>query len=117
METFSVPNIDLQNDPLLNTRDGAALEGISIPTFKRRVKAGDIPPPDLVYGQRPYWKRSTILIAREKRIAKCTALNEEIRAAQLANAARARAGRDRVREGRAAAERAAAPPPTEQPLT
>src|SRR5262249_52523596 len=105
METFSVSTIDLQNDPLLNTRDGAALEGISIPTFKRRVKGGDIPPAELVYGPRRYLERSTILIAREERIAKCAAANEALRATQLANAARARAGRDRVREERAAAER------------
>src|SRR5262245_5016855 len=104
METFSVSTIDLQNDPLLNTRAAADFNGVSVPTHKRRVRTGEHPPPDIVYGQRPYWKRSTILIAREERIAKCAAANEALRATQLANAARARAGRDRVREERAAAE-------------
>src|SRR5262249_61179875 len=108
MENLSVLNIDLQNDPLLNTRDGAALEGISIPTFKRRVKAGDIPPADLVYGERPYWKRSTILIAREERIAQCAAAHEAPRANPLADPPRAPAGRHRGGQEPGAAE---APPP------
>jgi len=97
--------IDLQDDPLMNAGTAARFEDISVPTMNRRIKAGDFPPPDCVHGQLRYWKRSTLLAAREERIAKCAAANGALRATQLANAARARAGRDRVREERAAAER------------
>ena len=89
-------NIKLLDDPLMNAGNAARFEGISIPTMNRRIRTGDFPPPDYVHGQIRYWKRSTILAAREKRIAKYATANELLRETQLANAARARAGRGRA---------------------
>src|SRR5262249_59535134 len=92
-------------DPSLSARKVADFDDRSLASLNRDIRKGKFPPPDYTIGQYRYWKLSTVIRAREERIAKCAAANEALRATQLANAARARAGRDRVREERAAAER------------
>ena len=46
-------------EPLLNTREVAAVLGLAPGTFERHLAGGRIPKPDLIIGQRR-WKRSTI---------------------------------------------------------
>jgi len=52
-------------DPLLNVREGAALAGLSVPTFWRRVADRTFPPP-VKLGDLSRWPRSEIIAAIEK---------------------------------------------------
>lgn len=49
-------------DPLLNVRESAALAGVSVPTFWRRVADNTFPPP-VKLGSLSRWPRSEIIAA------------------------------------------------------
>ncbi len=49
-------------DPLLNVRESAALAGVSVPTFWRRVADKTFPPP-VKLGSLSRWPRSEIIAA------------------------------------------------------
>lgn len=52
-------------DPLLNVRESAALAGVSVPTWWRRVADETFPPP-VKLGNLSRWPRSEILDALER---------------------------------------------------
>jgi hypothetical protein len=104
-------------DRSLNARQVADFRARSLVSLNRDIRENKFPPPDYTSGQYRFWKLSTVIRAREREIAESAAKAAKRRQAQLEAAARARAGRDRVREERDAAEHAAAPAPTEQILT
>lgn|SRR5262249_22376948 len=89
--------VDLDIDPALNAGAVARAEGISIITLNRRVRVGKFPPPDFLHGQYRYWKRSTVLAARERAIQASASELDRRRQALLAAAANARAARERKR--------------------
>ena len=84
-------------DPSLSARKVADFDDRSLVSLNRDIRKGKFPPPDYTIGQYRYWKLSTVIRAREERIAAAGNNKEALRATQLANAARARAGRDRAR--------------------
>jgi hypothetical protein len=84
---------DRDLDPSLNAGSVARFENISIVTLNRRIREGRFPQADYLSGPYRYWKRSTILIARERRIAENAEKLARQRQAQLDAAANARAGK------------------------
>jgi hypothetical protein len=94
----SITIADHDLDPSLNAGSVARFENISIVTLNRRIREGRFPRADFTSGQYRYWKRSTVLIARERRIAENAEKLGRQREAQLNAAAQARAGRDRKRQ-------------------
>lgn len=52
-------------DPLLNVRESAALAGVSVPTFWRRVADETFPPP-IKLGGLSRWPRSELVAALER---------------------------------------------------
>jgi hypothetical protein len=91
----SITIIDHDLDPSLNAGSVARFENISIVTLNRRIREGRFPPADYTHGQYRFWKRSTVLIARERRIAEHADEHARLRKAQLLRAAGAREGRGR----------------------
>jgi hypothetical protein len=83
-------------DPSLNAGSVARFENVSIATLNRRIREGRFPQADYLSGPYRYWKRSTILIARERRIAENAERIARQRQAQLDSVANARAGRKRA---------------------
>lgn len=53
------------NDPLVRDKEGAAILGVSVPTFWRRVADNTIPRPIKIGGS-SRWPRSEILAVIEK---------------------------------------------------
>ena len=100
---MSITITDHDLDPSLNSASVARFENISIVTLNRRIREGQFPAADFMHGPYRYWKRSTVLIARERRIAENAEKVARQRQAQLEGVERARAARKRT---------AAAPPPT-----
>jgi predicted DNA-binding transcriptional regulator AlpA len=84
-------------DPSLNARSVALFEGISVVTLNRLIREGKFPQADYLRGPYRFWKRSTVICARERRIAESAHRVAEQRAAQLDAAARARGAQRRKR--------------------
>jgi hypothetical protein len=80
-------------DPSLSAADAARFEAISIPTMNRRIRAGLHPRPDYTVGPYRFWKLSTLIAARERRIGEHAAKAGAKRQTQLLQAAHARAGK------------------------
>jgi hypothetical protein len=80
-------------DPSLNAAGAARFEAISIPTMNRRIRKGQHPRPDYTVGPYRFWKLSTLVAARELRIAESAAKAKTQRKTQLEAATRARAGK------------------------
>jgi hypothetical protein len=91
----SITITDHDLDPSLNAGSVARFENISIVTLNRRIREGRFPSADYTHGQYRFWKRSTVLIARERRIAEHADELARQRQTQLEAAERARAGRKR----------------------
>jgi hypothetical protein len=85
----------IDDDPSLNTKSTAQFWDVSVPTLRRDVRDGKHPPPDYRNGQYSFWKRSTLVRERERRIAASAAKAERLREAQNAAAKHARTVRDR----------------------
>jgi hypothetical protein len=83
----------IDDDPSLNTKSVARFWDISIPTLRRSVRTGGHPPPDYRSGEYAFWKRSTLIRERERRVAETAAKAARLREKQLNSAANARAGR------------------------
>jgi hypothetical protein len=97
MEVVAMPT---DFDPALNARSVADFEDISIPTLNRRIREGTFPPADYCHGAYRFWLRSSVLAARERRLAENPGKLAHHRQAQLDAADRARAAQ---REKRALA--------------
>jgi hypothetical protein len=85
--------VSIDDDPSLNTGSVARFWDVSVPTLRRDVRDGKHPPPDYRSGQYAFWKRSTLIHERERRIAASAAKAARLRQTQLTAAANARAGR------------------------
>jgi hypothetical protein len=83
----------IEFDPSLNARKVCEHEGRSRPALNRDIREGRFPPPDYCIGQNRFWKLSTVIRARELRIAEAAANAKAKRRVQLENANRARAGK------------------------
>jgi hypothetical protein len=94
----SITITDHDLDPSLNAGSVARFENISIVTLNRRIREGRFPPADYTSGPYRFWKRSTVLIARERRIAENAERLARQRQAQLDAAANARAAQKRKRQ-------------------
>jgi hypothetical protein len=92
----------IDDDPSLNTGSVARFWDVSIPTLRRDVREGRHPPPDYRSGQYAFWKRSTLIRERERRIAASAATAARLRQSQLNAAAHAREERKRKRVERVA---------------
>ena len=77
-------------DRSLNARAVAEFEGRSIVSINRDIRAGRFPVPDYTIGQNRYWKLSTVIRHRERRIADSATKTGAQRARQLAAVERAR---------------------------
>jgi hypothetical protein len=77
-------------DLSLNAADAARFEAISIPTMNRRIRKGLHPRPDYCVGPYRFWKLSTLVAARERRIGESAAKSAAKRQTQLLQAAHAR---------------------------
>lgn len=88
---MNIPDLDRS----LNARAVAVFEGRSIVSINRDIRAGRFPPPDYTIGQFRYWKLSTVIRARERRIGEAAARAGVQRQEQLENAERARAGKSK----------------------
>ena len=84
-------------DRSLNARAVAKFEGRSIVSINRDIRAGRFPPADYVIGQFRYWKLSTVIRARERRIGEAAARAGAQRQEQVEAAATAREARRRKR--------------------
>jgi hypothetical protein len=93
--------VSIDDDPSLNTGSVACFWDVSVPTLRRDVREGRHPPPDYRNGQYSFWKRSTLVRERERRIAASAAKAARLRQAQLGAAAHARDVRKRKREAAA----------------
>jgi hypothetical protein len=98
----SITITDHDLDPSLNAGSVARFENISIVTLNRRIREGRFPPADFTSGQYRYWKRSTVLISREQRIAENAEKVARERQAQFTAAEYARDVRKRKRQAAAA---------------
>jgi predicted site-specific integrase-resolvase len=99
-----VPIDDL--DRSLNAGDVARFWGISMPTLNRDVREGRHPPADYTNGQYRFWKLSTLIRARERRIAESAHKAAAQRQEQLNAAARARTAQRQKRERQATTDAA-----------
>jgi hypothetical protein len=84
-------------DPSLNARRVCEHEGRSLPALNRDIREGRFPQPDYTVGQFRYWKLSTVVRHRERRIAEDATRARAQRESQLKSAARARSARERKR--------------------
>jgi hypothetical protein len=100
MEVLPMTIVDI--DPSLNARGVCEFEGRSLPSLNRDLREGRFPQPDYMIGQYRYWKLSTVVRHRERRIADANARARALRETQLDAAAKARDGRQRARAERAA---------------
>jgi len=89
--------IQSDDDSSMNAASVARFEDISIPTLNRRIREGDFPPADYLIGPLRYWLRSTVIAAREQRIAKSKKQFAAKHAKQVREAKRARDARERKR--------------------
>ena len=80
-------------DPSLNARKVCEHEGRSLVSLNRDVREGRFPEPDYTIGQYRFWKLSTVVRHRERRIAESAHKAAAQRQMQLEGAAKARAGR------------------------
>ena len=80
-------------DPSLNARKVCEHEGRSLVSLNREVREGRFPQPDYTIGQYRFWKLSTVVRHRERRIAESAHKAAAQRRTQLDAAANARAGR------------------------
>jgi predicted site-specific integrase-resolvase len=94
-----IPTID---DPSLNAGDAARFWGVSIVTLNRNIREGRHPPADFTNGPYRFWKLSTLVRARERRIAESAHETAALRRAQLKAAEHARVERQRKRAEQAA---------------
>jgi hypothetical protein len=78
-------------DPSLSAASVAAHEDCSVITLDRRIRLGQFPRADFQQGPYRYWKLSTVLAARERRIAQTAETIKRRREKQAASAAAARA--------------------------
>ena len=83
-------------DPSLNARKVCEHEGRSLVSLNRDVREGRFPEPDYTIGQYRFWKLSTVVRHRERRIAESAHKAAAQRQAQLEGVERARAGRKRT---------------------
>jgi predicted DNA-binding transcriptional regulator AlpA len=88
-------------DPSLNSRQVCEHMGRSLPTLNRDVREGKFPPPDYTVGQYRFWKLSTVIRARERRIGEAAAKAGTVRKQQLEAAARARAAKRKTENAEA----------------
>ena len=84
-------------DPSLNARSTARFWDSSIPTLNRDVRERRHPPPDYTNGQYRFWKLSTLVRERERRIGEAAHKTAALRQAQLGAAANARDAQKRKR--------------------
>jgi hypothetical protein len=77
-------------DPSLNARKVCEHEGRSLPALNRDIREGRFPQPDYTIGQYRFWKLSTVIRHRERRIAASAHQAAAQRATQLDAAAHAR---------------------------
>jgi hypothetical protein len=92
---------DLDLDRSLNAGGVARFWGISIVTLNRDVRKGRHPGPDYLHGQYRFWKLSTLIRARERRIAESAHQIATTRQRQLVAADRARTVQRQKRERQA----------------
>jgi hypothetical protein len=85
-------------DPSLNARKVAEHEGRSLISLNRDIREGRFPPPDYCVGHYRYWKLSTVIRARERKIGEAATKTASRRRAQLEAAERARAAQQRMRD-------------------
>jgi hypothetical protein len=90
----------LDIDPTLNAVSTARFWDTSIPTLNRRIRKGQHPPADFVVGPYRFWKLSTLVAARERRIGEAAAQAGAQRKALLEAAAHAREGKREARAER-----------------
>jgi hypothetical protein len=83
----------IDDDPSKNTTSTARFWDCSVSALRRDIREGRHPPPDYRSGQYAFWKTSTLVRERERRIAASAAKAERLRAKQVKAAAIARAGR------------------------
>jgi hypothetical protein len=101
--TTTIINDDPNDNPSFNAGSVARFEDISISTLNRRIREDRFPPPDFQHGPYRYWLRSTVLAARERRIAECAQERSQQHQAQFESAAaNARAAQKRKRQAAAA---------------
>jgi hypothetical protein len=98
-----VTTLSNELDPSLSARKVADFESRSIVSINRDVRNGRYPQPDYTIGQYRFWKLSTLIRARERRIGESAAKAAAQRQAQIDAAERARAGQREKRALRAAA--------------
>jgi hypothetical protein len=89
-------------DPSLNARKVCEHEGRSLPSLNRDIREGKFPGPDYCIGQYRFWKLSTLVRFRERRIADAAHKAAAQRKAQLDAAANARDARQQRRRERQA---------------
>jgi hypothetical protein len=85
-------------DPSLNAGSTARFWDISIPTLNRDVRERRHPPADYTNGQYRFWKLSTLVRERERRIGESAHKAATLRQAQLGAAANARDAQKRKRQ-------------------
>jgi hypothetical protein len=88
-------------DPSLNAGSTARFWDISIPTLNRDVRERRHPPADYTNGQYRFWKLSTLVRERERRIGESAHKAAAQRQEQLDAAARARTAQRQKRERQA----------------
>jgi hypothetical protein len=96
-------NLDDVFDPSLGARKVAQHEGRSIVAINRDIRRGRFPAADYTIGAYRFWKLSTLVRWRERRIAESAHQTAVQRQAQLDSAAHARAEQKRKRTTTAAA--------------
>jgi hypothetical protein len=97
-----VTTLDDVFDPSLGARKVAAHEGRSLVSINRDIRNGRFPQPDYTIGQYRFWKLSTLIRARERRIAESAHRAAAQRQKQLDAAANARDTQQRKRAERQA---------------